>query len=96
MSSIISLDHEIEKLSDTVGMLWVYRTSQLNWVAIKVYYGYLRKCLLGWHESRLGFVTPVDGKVSLGPLGRTSSYAQCDQGVDHGMMCYGTSNESCR
>ena len=28
---------------------------------------------------------------SLGPLGRTSSYAQCDQGVDHGMMCYGTS-----
>ena len=26
-------------------------------------------CLLGWHESRLGFVTPYDGEVSLGPLG---------------------------
>ena len=36
-------------------MLWVYQTSQRNWVAIKVQYGYLRKCLLGWHESRLGF-----------------------------------------
>ena len=86
MSSIISLDHEIVQLPDTVGMLWVYQTSQRNWVAIKVHYRYLRKCLLGWHESRLGLVTPCDGEVSLGPLGRTSSYAQCDQGVDHGMM----------
>ena len=60
-------------------------------MTIKVHYRYLRKCLLGWHESRLGFVTPCDGEVSLGPLGRISSYAQCDQGVDHGMMCYGTS-----
>ena len=58
MSSIISLDHEIVQLPDTVGMLWVYQTSQRNWVAIKVHYGYLQKCLLGWHESRLGFVTP--------------------------------------
>src|SRR3954463_6455494 len=96
MSSIISLDHEIVQLPDTVGMLWVYQTSQRNWVAIKVHYRYLRKCLLGWHESRLGFVTPCNGEVSLGPLGRTSSYAQCDQGVDHGMMCYGTSKETCR
>ena len=46
MSSIISLDHEIVQLPDTVGMLWVYQTSQRNWVAIKVHYGYLRKCLL--------------------------------------------------
>ena len=59
MSSIISLDHEIVQLPDTVGMLWVHQTSQRNWVAIKVHYGYLRKCLLGWHESRLGFVTPM-------------------------------------
>ena len=30
---------------------------------------YLRKCLLGCYESRLGFVAPCDGEVSLGPLG---------------------------
>ena len=73
MSSIISLDHEIVKLPDTIGVLWVCQTSQCNWVAIKVQYGYLRKCLLGWHESRLGFVTPYDGEVSLGPLDNASS-----------------------
>ena len=68
MSSIISLDHEIVQLPDTVGMLWVYQTSQRNWVAIKVHYGYLRRYLLGWRISRLGFVTPTVGEVSLGPL----------------------------
>ena len=47
MSSIISLDHEIVQLPDTVGVLWVYQTSQRNWVTIKVDYGYLQKCLLG-------------------------------------------------
>ena len=73
MSSIISLDHEIVQLPDTVGMLWVYQTSQRNWVAIRVHYRYLRKCLLGWLGSRLGFVTPYDGEVSLGPLGIASS-----------------------
>ena len=73
MSSIISLDHEIVQLPDTVGMLWLYQTSQRNWVAIKVHYGYLQKCVLCWHESRLGFVTPCDGEVSLGPLGNASS-----------------------
>src|SRR3954471_17397462 len=73
MSSITSLDHEIVHLPDTVGILWVCQTSQRNWVAIKVHYRYLRKCLLGWHESRLEFVAPCDGEVSLGPLGRTSS-----------------------
>ena len=77
MSSIISLDHEIMQLPDTVGMLWVYQTSQRNWVAIKVHYGYLRKCLLGWHESRLGFITPCDGEVSLGPLGNAHHYKPC-------------------
>ena len=73
MSSIFSLDHEIVQLPDTVGVLWVCQTSQRNWVTIKVHYGYLRKCLLGWHESRLGFVTPYDGVESLGPLGNASS-----------------------
>ena len=48
MSSIISLDHEIVELPDTVGVLWVCQTSQRNWVTIKVNYGYLRKYLLGW------------------------------------------------
>ena len=46
MSSIISLDHEIVQLPDTIGMLWVYQTSQRNWVTIKVHYRYLRKYLL--------------------------------------------------
>ena len=73
MSSIFSLDHEIVQLPDTVGVLWVCQTSQPNWVTIKVHYGYPRKCLLGWHESRLGFVTPYDGEVSMGPLGNASS-----------------------
>ena len=73
MSSIFSLDHEIMQLPDTVGVLWVCQTSQRNWVAIKVHYRYLRKCLLGWHESRLGFVTPYDGELSLGPLSNASS-----------------------
>ena len=35
VSSIVSLDHEIVQLPDTVGMLWVYQMSQRNWVAIK-------------------------------------------------------------
>ena len=74
MSSIISLDHEIVQFPDIVRMLWVYQTSQRNWVTIKVHYGYLRKCLLGWNESRLGFVTPCNGKVSLGPLGNAHHY----------------------
>ena len=77
MSSIFSLDHEIVQLPDTVGMLWVYQTSQRNWVAIKVHYRYLRKCLLGWHISRLGFVTPIVGEVSLGPLGNAHHYKPC-------------------
>ena len=35
-----------------------YQTSQRKWVIIKVLYRCLRRCLLGWHRSRLGFVTP--------------------------------------
>ena len=48
-----------------------YQTSQRNWVIIKMLYRCFRRCLLGWHRSRLGFVTPCFGEVSLGPLGNT-------------------------
>ena len=46
-----------------------YKTSQRKWVIIKVLYGCLQRYLLGWRISRLGFVTPIVGEVSLGPLG---------------------------
>ena len=36
------------------------QTSLRNWVIINVLYKYLRRCLLGWHGSRLGFVAPCD------------------------------------
>ena len=72
MSSICSYDHEIMQLTDTGGIPCVYKTSQRNWVTIKVLYKYLRGCLLSWHGSRLGFVTPCDGEVSQGPLGNTT------------------------
>ena len=48
-----------------------YQTSQRKWVIIKVLYRCIRRCLLGWHRSRLGFVTPSFEHVSLGPLGNT-------------------------
>ena len=48
-----------------------YQTSQHKWVIIKMLYRCLRRCLLGWHRSRLGFVTPCFGEVSMGPLGNT-------------------------
>ena len=51
-----------------------YQTSQHNWVIIKMLYRCLRKYLLGWHRSRLGFVTPCIGEVSLGPLGNAHHY----------------------
>ena len=51
--------------------LMCYQTSQRNRVIIKMLYRYLRRCLLSWHRSRLGFVTPSIGEVSLGPLGNT-------------------------
>ena len=70
---IFSYDHEIMQLPDTGGIPCVYQTSQRNSVTIKVLYTYLRRCLLGWRESRLGFVTPCDGEVSWDPLGNTTS-----------------------
>ena len=52
MSSLISLDHEIVQLPDTVGMLWVYQTSQRNWVTIKVHYRHLRSvCWVGTNRD---------------------------------------------
>ena len=46
-----------------------YQTSQRNWVIIKEYYRCLQRYMLGWRISGLGFVTPIIGEVSLGPLG---------------------------
>ena len=40
-----------------------YQTSQRNWVIIKVLYRCLRRYMLGWRISRLGFVTPIVGEV---------------------------------
>ena len=48
-----------------------YQTSQRKWVIIEVLYRCLRRYLLSWRISRLGFVTPIVGEVSLGPLGNT-------------------------
>ena len=56
-----------------------YQTSQCNWVIIKMLYRCLRWCLLSWHRSRLGFVTPIVGEVSLGPLGNAHHYKPCKQ-----------------
>ena len=81
MLSICSYDHEIMQLTDTGGVPCVYQTSQRNWVTIKVLYRFLRGCLLSWHGSRLGLVTPYDGEVSQGPLSNTTSqeaWKQCD------------------
>ena len=51
-----------------------YQKSQRSWVIIKMLYRYLQRCLLGWHRSVLGFVTPCIGEVSLGPLGNAHHY----------------------
>ena len=48
-----------------------YQTSQRNWVIIKLLYRCLQRYMLSWHDSRLGFVTPIVGEVSLGHLGNT-------------------------
>ena len=56
-----------------------YQTSQRNRVIINMLYRYLRRCLLSWHRSRLGFVAPIVGEVSLGPLGNAHHYKPCKQ-----------------
>ena len=48
-----------------------YQTSQRNEVTIKELYRCLQRYMLSWRISRLGFVTPIVGEVSLGPLGNT-------------------------
>ena len=55
-----------------------YQTSQCHWVITKVLYRCLRWYLLSWHRSRLGFVTPCFGEVSLGPLGNAHHYKPCN------------------
>ena len=55
-----------------------YQTSQYNWVIIKMLYRCLRTWSLGWHRSRLGFVTPSIGEVSLGPLGNAHHMKPCN------------------
>ena len=54
-----------------------YQTSQRNWVIIKELYKCLQRYMLGWRISRLGFVTPIVGEVSLGPLSNTHHYKPC-------------------
>ena len=75
-----------------------YQTSQRKWVIIKILYRYLRRCLLGWHRSRLGFVTSSIEEVSLGPLGNThhNELNVTKEELVTGNMRYGTSKETCR
>ena len=54
-----------------------YQTSQRNLAIIKELYRCLQRYLLGWRISRLGFVTPIVGEVSLGPLGNAHHYKPC-------------------
>ena len=51
MLSILSLDHEIVQLPDTVGILWVCQTSQRSWVAIKVHYISESVCWVGTNRD---------------------------------------------
>ena len=41
-------------------------------------YRCLRRYLLGWRISTLGFVTPIVEEVSLGPLGNAHHYKPCN------------------
>ena len=63
-----------------------YQMSQRNWVIIKMLYRCLRWCLLSWHRTRLGFVTPIVGEVSLGPLGNTHHNMPCKQKTNELVM----------
>ena len=56
-----------------------YQTSQCNWVVIKMLYRCFRRCLWCWHRSRIWFVTPSVGDVSLSPLGNTHHNKPCKQ-----------------
>ena len=82
MTYTCSYDYEIMQLPNTGGTPRVLSNVQRNSVIINMLYRCLRRCLLGWHRSRLGFVTPSILEVSLGPLGNAHHYKpwkQCDQ-----------------
>ena len=69
MTYTCSYDYEIMQLPFTGGTLCVLPNVTGNWVIIKELYRCLQRYMLGWHISRLGFVTLIVGEVSLGPLG---------------------------
>ena len=79
MTYTCSYDHEIMQLPNTGGTLCVLPNVKRNWVIIKVLYRCLRWYFLSWHGSRLGFVTPIVGEVSLGPLGNVHHYKPSKQ-----------------
>ena len=79
MTYTSSSDYEICNSRIPEEHLVCYQTSQRKRVIIKVLYRCLRRCLLGWHISRLGFVTPCIGEVSLGPLDNAHHYKPCKQ-----------------
>ena len=87
MTYTCSYDYEIMQLPNTEEHLVCYQTSQCNWVIIKMLNRYLRRCLLGWHRSRLGFVTPIVGEVSLGPLCNAHHYKPCKPGLTDKDLC---------
>ena len=54
---------------------------------------------VGLDESRLGFVAPCDGEISLGPLGNTTSQEACKHVTNefsHGILYYRMSKETCQ
>ena len=65
MSNTYSSNYEICNSRIPEECLVCYQTSQCNWVIINMLYRYLQMCSLGWHRSRLGFVTPSIRDVSL-------------------------------
>ena len=64
MTYTYSFNYEIMQLPNTGGTLRMLSNVTSNWVIIKMLYMCLRWCLLSWHGSRLGFVTPIVGEVS--------------------------------
>ena len=62
-----------------------YQTSQRKWVIIKVLYRCLQRYLLGWRISKLGFVTPIVGEVSLGPLGNAHHLSLAGNEIERGI-----------
>ena len=60
--------HDLYKVPTTM-RLCNSRLPEEHFVIIKVLYRCLQRYMLSWRISRLGFVTPIVGEVSLGPLG---------------------------